>query len=1053
MVSYKYIGIGESMPKFTEEQLDAIYKSGTNIIVSAGAGSGKTAVLTERVIEKLKQGISVDQLLVLTFTHAAADEMKNRIRKKIRGIENLSDQLQKLDSSYITTFDSFSLSVVKKYHYLLNITNHVKVCDSSFIELRKKEFLEEIFESRYERKDPKFLNLISTFFIKDDIPLQKQLLSIYNKIQMKYDKVSYLVNYVENTFQEEKINQDIHTFEQCIKEKTNQLEEQMKILSSYVDATYYEPLRISLEPLCSAKDYNEIISAFPEKIKPLPRGSEEQAKIYKKELSAILKEIKDLCIYQSKEEIKETILSTKDDLEVITSILLELDTRITEYKQKHDLFEFIDISHLAIRLVDEYEEVREEIKNQFVEILVDEYQDTNDLQELFLSFISKNNIYMVGDIKQSIYRFRNANPSIFKEKYEKYSKNINGIKIDLNKNFRSRKEVLDNINYIFDKAMDSYLGGAEYQDSHRMVFGNRLYEEVGKTKHSNDFEIYNYSYDKDSIYTKEEIEIFTIAKDIKEKINQKYQVFDKETNTLRDITYQDFVILLDRSKDFELYKKIFEYMHIPLIIYKDEEISDSMDMLVFSNLLRLLKKIKKKELDQEFKYSFVSILRSFLYAYEDQDIFDIIQKQNYQDIPLYQKIEQVIGEVPSHSPRDIINILLEEFHYYEKLLTITDIKEAIARVDYIKDLTQTITSSGSTIYDFSDIIDSILEQELKLTIPNTENTSNSCKIMTIHKSKGLEYPICYYAGLSKSFNIRELNDKFLYDTKIGIITPYFKEGIGSTIYKVLLKESYLKEEISEKIRLFYVSLTRCREKMILVGSFSKEEETLYKEKNVIQDRKRLKYRSFQDILNSMETELLPYTKNIDISSLNLTKKYNLTKKEDYEKQIEKTDKRIQFIENKIEFQEEESAHFSKTTKELLTEETIENMEYGTKMHYIFELLNFKTKDLSYIEDEKIKEQVRNFLQLDILKDVSNAKVYKEYEFLYEEENTMYHGIIDLMIEYEDHIDIIDYKLSNISDPHYEEQLMGYKNYIQTSVGKEGNTYLYSINKNELRKIS
>ena len=1041
------------MPKFTEEQMEAIKRSGTNIIVSAGAGSGKTAVLTERVIEKLKNGISIDELLVLTFTHAAADEMKDRIRKKIKDIDNLSVQLEKLDSSYITTFDSFSLSVVKKYHYLLNITNHVKVCDSAFINLRKKEFLEEIFESHYEQKDPKFLKMISTFFVKDDITLQKQLLSIYNKIQMKYDKASYLKNYVENNFKEEKIIKDITEFEDYIKEKINQLEDQLKVLSHYVDGDYYNDLLNIFNPLFNASTYDEILSSIPDKIKNLPKGSSPETKEYKKELSTILKEIKDICTYQDKNEIKEIILSTKTYLEVLSSLLLELDTKLTKYKSEHDLFEFIDISHLAIKLVDEYQEVREEIKNKFHEILVDEYQDTNDLQELFLSFISKQNIYMVGDIKQSIYRFRNANPSIFKDKYEKYSKNIEGIKIDLNKNFRSRKEVLNNINYIFDKVMDAFLGGAEYQDSHRMVFGNMLYEDIGKTTNSNDFEIYNYTYDKDSIYTKEEIEIFTIAKDIIEKINNKYQVFDKETSKLRNIEYKDFVILLDRSKDFELYKKIFEYMHIPLTIYKDGEVSDSIDMLVFSNLLRLLKKVNNKEFDQEFKYSFVSILRSFLFSYTDTEIFDIVQNNTYIEVPLYQKIENVIKHIPSNTPRAVIDILLEEFDYYEKLLTTSDINDSLARIDYIKTLTQTITSSGYTIYDLSDIIDSMLEQELKLTIPNTDIDSNSCKIMTIHKSKGLEYPICYYSGLSKGFNIMELNDRFLYDNKYGIITPYYKEGIGTTIYKTLLKSSYLKEEISEKIRLFYVSLTRCREKMILISSFDEEKETLYKEKNIVQDRKRLKYRSFQDILNSIETELMPYRKEIDIASLNLTKEYNVSKKDKYEDKIESTDKKIAFVKNNIEFKEEETSHFSKTTNKLLTEEIINNMEYGTKMHYYFELLDFKTKDLSYIKDNKVKEQINNFLKLDILSNVETAKAYKEYEFIYEEDNTMYHGIIDLMLEYNDYIDIIDYKLSNIDDPHYEEQLNGYKNYIERKTGKTVNIYLYSINKNELRKLS
>lgn len=1040
------------MPKFTKEQQSAIEKEGTNIIVSAGAGSGKTAVLTERVLRKLKQKIDIDKLLVLTFTKAAAEEMKERIKNKIKDIKELTSQLDKIDSAYITTFDSYSLSIVKKYHYLLNITPNVKICEDALIKLKKKEFIDDIFNELYQKEDEYFLNLINDFCVKDDEIIKNNILSIYNKISMKYDKKEYLKNYLNNNFNNEKIEENILLYEKLLQDKIKNIKSLLQDISYYVENDYYIKLEQVLNKLLNSNNYDEINLSLPDKLPQLPRNSEEIVKNSKNKISELIKEIKELCIYENKNSIRESLLSTKEYTTSIVDILIKLDDKLETYKKENDLFEFIDISHLAIKVVSEYDEVREEIKNNFNEILVDEYQDTNDLQELFISYISNNNVYMVGDIKQSIYRFRNANPNNFKNKYDDYSQNKNGIKIDLNKNFRSRREVLDNINYIFDKVMDNYLGEAEYNKSHRMVFGNTSYEEEGKTNQSNNMEFLNYSYDKDSLYKKEEIEAFIIANDILNKINNKYQIFDKDKQVLRNITYSDFVILMDRSTDFDLYKKIFEYLNIPLTIYKDNEINSSIDMLVISNILKLITKIKNKEFDQEFKYSYTSVARSFLFNLDDEEIFEHITNNTYKESIIYKKILKIIDFISYNTPSNIIDYILKEFNYYNKLLTITDIANSIDRIDYIKTLAKNISQVGYTIYDLSNIIDEILKENLKLTTPVITNDNNSCKIMTIHKSKGLEYHICYFPGLYKKFNILDLNDLFLYDNTYGIITPYYKEGIGKTITKTLLKDKYLKDEISEKIRLFYVSLTRCKEKIIFISSFGEEKTINYKENKVVDDIERLKYRSFQNILDSIEEELLPYIKNINLEDLSLTKDYNLNKKNNYINKINIIDNKIIIKEVTTSFQKEENNNYSKKTNELLTEEKIKNMEYGTKMHYYLQLLNLKTKDVSYIKDNKIKSLLNDFLSLDIFKNIEEANIYKEYEFLYEENNIINHGIIDLLIEYKDKVIIIDYKLSNIEDEAYKKQLDGYKDYIKEKLKKDTIIYLYSINKNILKKL-
>ena len=218
------------MPNWTKEQSDAINKDGTNIIVSAGAGSGKTAVLSERVLRKLKEGVNVNELLILTFTKAAAKEMKERIRKKIKKEPSLSSQLELIDSAYITTFDSYSLSVLKKYHYLLNLPKNIGITDSTLVQIKKEEILDNIFEELYEEKNEKFEEFISTFCTKDDKEIRNYLLNIYSKLELKTDKKEYLEKYINEYFNEEKIRNDINLFEKSILKKKEKIEENVKEL-------------------------------------------------------------------------------------------------------------------------------------------------------------------------------------------------------------------------------------------------------------------------------------------------------------------------------------------------------------------------------------------------------------------------------------------------------------------------------------------------------------------------------------------------------------------------------------------------------------------------------------------------------------------------------------------------------------------------------------------------------------------------------------------------------------------------------------------------------
>ena len=311
------------MPSWTKEQQEAIDSEGMNIIVSAGAGSGKTAVLSERALRKVLEGVDIDRLLILTFTKAAAYEMMLRIRKKIKQA-GLEEQVAKIDKAYITTFDSFSLSIVKKYHDRLNISKNVSIMDGSVSNFIKRNTLDKIMDELYLHPDEKFERLVTDFCLKDDREIREAILKLNDKLDMRYDKEDYLKNYDKN-FSTEKIDQDIASYCHLLIEDISKIEERLNTISLMVDGDYFAKLSDSLGGLLSCRTYDEIISHLDVKMPMLPRGSSDEVKAQKEAINKLLLHLKSMCQYESEEEIKETILSTKDYVDCLISIILKLD--------------------------------------------------------------------------------------------------------------------------------------------------------------------------------------------------------------------------------------------------------------------------------------------------------------------------------------------------------------------------------------------------------------------------------------------------------------------------------------------------------------------------------------------------------------------------------------------------------------------------------------------------------------------------------------------------------------------------------------------------------
>ena len=975
--------------------------------------------------------------------------MKERIRKKISSNSKYKDELNLLPSSYITTFDSYALSVLKKYHYLLNISNDISITDESLVTLEEKKIIDKIFEELYEKEDSEFEYLVNNYCLKNDKLLRSNILKVCNSINNYIDKYEYINYLKEDYFSDENILKYLDNYYELLNDNRNFLISEINNLNYYFDSSYV----LKVEEACKFlinRDIKELYKIDKVSLPSVPRNSMDDAKNAKENVKSALDKLLSYSKYGSFDDIKNSISNTKRIVLSILNIVSKYIEELTKYKKENNIYTFSDVAYLSIKILKENKLVREEIRDSFKEIMVDEYQDTNDIQDIFISLIDNNNVYMVGDIKQSIYRFRGSNPDIFKYKYDKYSLNDNGIKIDLIKNFRSREEVLNNINKIFELLMDKDIGGASYKESHEMIYGNHSYDNERLDDFKYDIDILEYERENNSEFSESEIEIFAVAKDIKDKINSKIKVFDKELSKLRDVKYSDFVIILDRSKFFNDYKRIFEYFNIPLCVLRDDKLNTSTDLLLIKNIIDFIIRINDEDFEEDFKYDFISIARSFLFEYSDSDIFEIVKNNSYKDTTVY-KCFSNISSFNSKTSSELLLDILEITKFYEKLNLIGDYESIDTRISTIYELSNNLNSLGLGIYDFRDYLNDIVEEGIDIKYSAYNDSKDSVKIMTIHKSKGLEYPICYFADMNHKFNLSDMNDLFIVDKKWGLIVPNELDNNDNTVIKELYKHSYIKEEISEKIRLLYVALTRAREKMIVVVP---KKETFKLEKNeygVIDEIRRLNFNKLSDFIYAIREYLPNYFKELDINTLNLTKDYlfnrNINNKLDTNKE------EFNVVEINVDNSLISEKQFSKESYKLYTKEEKNNMEFGTKVHEILELIDYKNYDENIIEDKFIRNKINKFLNLELLKNIKNANIYHEYEFIYNKDNNLYHGIIDLILEYSDHIDIIDFKLKNVSDEKYLEQLNGYKEYIESFNNKKINLYLYSIIESKIEKIN
>lgn len=1028
---------------WTNDQLKAINISGRNILTSAGAGSGKTAVLTERVIEKVKNGISVDNLLILTFTHLAALEMKNRIRAALKKYPEFKEEVNKLDSCYITTFDSFSLSIVKKYHYVLNINRDISICHQSLISSYVLKCIDEIFEEMYEEENEDFLNMIYSLCMKDDRKVKSFIFNTYTKkFGSLIDIEKFLMNELEKQNSKDYVLFLKNQYEILINDKIKELIKMVEEVEKYADPNF--------ETIADFKDilFNESIEKirnslndfkayFPNKNK----NCDELYSTLKTKLKGEVEMVSELLAYQQFSDFQNDLDKIKTTRNIIIKIFLRLNEKVEIYKRNNDLYDFSDIARLAIKLVKENQSIKEELQKSFQEIMVDEYQDTSDVQEELISLISNNNVYYVGDVKQSIYRFRNANPILFMNKYNTYKdsnssyKDGESIKIDLKMNFRSRNNVIRAINSIFSSIMTDSFGGANYEKEHKMEYGNKGYDALVSDCY--DMEVLNYHMLSELDYEKVEKEAFIICKDIKEKIKDGFMVFDKKNNTFRKVNYSDFAILISKTTDFNIFKKIFEYENIPLSLYKSESLLSGYNLIIIKNLLKFIIKSKNKDFDDEFKHLYVSLSRSYLFEKNDNAIFETITQNKILESQLYKTCEKLISKIDILNNVSFLESVIDEFDLIKKSFKAKEIDKLLSDISSLSSLAESLNGVNLYISDLVDLIDCIINNQLELNYDIFIDTTSSVKLMTIHKSKGLEFPICYFPCLYSEFNSMDSKSMFSFDNELGFIVPYFDKGIRKTFLNTLFVMNSQSQELSEKVRLFYVALTRAREKIIFLDDIDPEKD--YSSVSINRAK------SYREYLQSLYGKITFKITNIE-SLENITRKYKFFRDKDLEVSRDNP-----IITKKISLSNEllQNNHFSKEVNDI-TFEKIKLMNCGTRMHEFLEYYDFDDKeiDLGDLNFMFSKLTSSSLFEKYIFSKKGKVSIYKEHEFMYNN----CHGIIDLLLEYDDEYVIIDYKLSNIDDKLYDAQVKGYMDYVQNITHKNVKGYLYSLSKGVYREV-
>ena len=883
--------------KWTNEQLQAIETRNCNLLVAAAAGSGKTAVLVERIIRMItdkENPVDIDRLLIVTFTSAAAAEMRERIAAAISkelerdpASSNLQKQLSLLNRANITTVHSFCLDVIKNNFHLLDIEPSFRIADDTEGVILKEEVLEELFEDRYNNDDDELRYLVDCFSRgKDDSKLKEIILNLYRFVISGVDPIRWLEEATENirvssvddleskkwaVFLKDSISMDLVSCYERLK-KAKEICEYTEGLEPYMDTlvddiSMIEPLIIN-NGITLRNLYNDLKSIKFGKLKSVKKDKVEdidnqnKVKKLRDDVKKEINSISDNILSSSLEEEIESLNLAYKSINALKNIEIDFIERFTRKKRERALLDFSDLEHLCVKILQENPAVRENFKEMFEEVLVDEYQDTNAIQEELIGLVSRRddnnkNVFMVGDVKQSIYKFRQAKPELFLDKYSRYSEHGGKEKkIMLYKNFRSRQEVIDGVNYIFSELMSKHVGDLDYTEKEQLNLG-ASYPEIDEMCAAGPLELHILDKSADAIEDtdieteneeEEDVDAITleariIANRIKELINGGYKVYDNSLGSYREIRYKDIVILLRTVKGWS--EAIMEELSDQGIPAYSDSGSGYFDTLEIRVMMSLLKIIDNPMQD----IPLLSVLKSPIFSFTASELADLKLLEDNNERYFYEIIKDIydnnienINKVLKEKCIDFINQLnkwrdkslympIDEFIWYLYIDTsyygyVGAMPNGMQRQANLRILFQRAKQFESTsfkgLFNFINFINRIKKSSADMSSAKILGENEDVvRIMSIHKSKGLEFPVVFLSGTGKEFNLMDLNDEILYHEDLGFGPQCInldRRISYSTLPKYSIKRKFKNETLSEEMRVLYVALTRAKEKLIITGA-------------------------------------------------------------------------------------------------------------------------------------------------------------------------------------------------------------------------------------------
>jgi len=874
-------------PQWTADQQKVIDLRDSNILVSAAAGSGKTAVLVERIIGRItdKQApVDIDRLLVVTFTKAAAAEMRGRIGEALQqkleqapDDDNLQRQIGLLHNAQITTIDSFCQHIIRNYFHVIDLDPMFQVGDETDLKIMKEAVLGEVLEQKYadarQKENQVFLDAMQMFATgRTDKEIESIVLKLYELAQsypfpdeqLEQWKNSYALRSVEEMEQTEWMEKYIADVQMIVAECEKKAFAAYQISVDGVGLEAYTPTIQTewqqIKELRKCKTLQELCDGIGKisfgRLSAI-RGNKHDKEL-QEQIKALRASYRDKGIEQLQKEMlaepPEEMLAMMQQMDApvreLVQLTIDFGKAFAEKKREDGIIDFADMEHFALQILVTRDEdgnsvpsaTAKELQEYYEEIMTDEYQDSNYVQEMILTSISRGPeqspyLFMVGDVKQSIYQFRLARPDLFMEKYHAYDTEEGGNRrIDLRQNFRSRASVLESANYIFERIMRQDFGGIAYDDAAKLVPGAVFDPCEERTADQTEIILLNMDAQEDNDFGKRELEAMAIGQKIRDMVQGDHPMYVSDKGGYRPIEYRDIVILLRSMKGWtEEFQETLADMGIPAMAPKKTGYFATFEVQTMLNLLRVIDNPRQD-------IPLVAVLRSPIYGLQDEELAKIAAERSglqyldniwaycdrHEDV-LSEKLSDLLDTLQEYrrkaetvSVYELLREIYEETGYYALMSAMPGGEQRSANLDILLQQAIEFAENGHRgIFGFCRYIEMLKKSDIDFGEATVGTVANAVQLVSIHKSKGLEFPVVFVAGMGKQFNKQDMRKKLLLDVDYGVGANYvdLEERLYKpTVMKRFIARQMLENSLSEEVRILYVALTRAKEKLILTGT-------------------------------------------------------------------------------------------------------------------------------------------------------------------------------------------------------------------------------------------